>query len=830
MQARQQQRLVIFLIAVVIGVLGIFARPVQLLEILELKTVDFRFSLRHLLKGWLGLVEVSDEVALIGVDQKSVDPTISKYADRWGTGGWLTRDTWRSALPMLTGSLKPSVVAYDVLLLPVRSDSRIQKGRENYLDTAGREVDDFLKAHPGPFAEVRVEPDFPKLQLLDLLDDTGNRALAFEFYNIESLRDEGAQVPRFVMAYNFTRQEVEVHARAWSADDPSTRAKVELLRKQAFAPSAIHHLPDDFPFADNASLPFDWMTRQPIQFAYVNVPRDPDGNLRRLPLIWGFRDPFKGGEPVIVPSMSLQACLLHLGFVPGQPKEGYQVSVHFGREVHIRTPSREIHIPIDRHGHLFLNFEGKIEDFFGVPYVNVFRYGNVMEESQEKELATSEKGREELDIYRRNFQHVQQMRGRVTFVGTTFTGGGDVGPCAIDVNTPFVFIHMVAADNMLRGSFLRPLDPMPTAALLFFVPLLVALASLFAKASVSARGMVYVLLGFEFLAFVLFYFNITALPMVLPGISILVTSTSISLYQYRVEQKGRLEIRRRFSAMVSGKALQYMEEHPDRLGGEKREATMFFSDVAGFTSVSEGIPPEQLSKVLNDYLTPMADLILAQDGYVNKFAGDGIMAVWGIFEPEPAHAARACVSALEQQGKIRELQTVFKEKYGMNLKVRMGLNTGIVSAGNMGSENRYEYTVMGDAVNFAARLEPANKDYGTRILIGERTRELAKEQVVTRRMDRIVVEGKHEPVLVYEVVSRAGEASDQQKRLIALFEEGLDFYWKRNWERAIECFEKASELEPNDSPPKVFLERAKEYQNQPPPDDWKGEYVRHGKY
>ena len=172
---------------------------------------------------------------------------------------------------------------------------------------------------------------------------------------------------------------------------------------------------------------------------------------------------------------------------------------------------------------------------------------------------------------------------------------------------------------------------------------------------------------------------------------------------------------------------------------------------------------------------------------------------------------------------------MFRKKYEVELKVRMGINSGIVSAGNMGSQNRFEYTVMGDSVNFAARLEPTNKDYGTLILIGQKTYELAQKDMVARKLDRLVVHGKTEPILVYELVGKKGEVASEKVKVCRFFEQGLEYYWSRSWAQAIEAFQEALKITPDDSPSKIFIQRAKELQETPPTIDWKGEYVRLGK-
>ncbi|MBI4025280.1 MAG: adenylate/guanylate cyclase domain-containing protein [Verrucomicrobia bacterium] len=830
MRRQKRSSPAIFLICAAIALLAAIANQMGWFDHLETKTIDELFRRRHRLNTWLKRVHVSGNVALVAVDQKSVEPSMSKskHADRWGSGGWVTRDHWRNAIYFLVNHEKPSVVAYDILFLPYRTQSG-SKG--NSAGSEGGLIDQFLKGKKMPFREMVLEEDFPRLDLLNALDYACNTAFASRFYDVEDARSEGKIMPHFIMAYDFTRKEVE-GGTVWNVGQEGVEDRVKCLKRQAIPAAWIHNVPPDYPYADNATLPFEELATAPVHLGFINVPRDPDGNIRRVPLVLGFRDPTHHDGPVFVPSIALRACLLHMGIsleskaTQGIPSAASGMRVEFGREIRLWNREREIHIPVDRHGNLFLNFEGTIADFPRVPYIDILRYGEVLDAEAVGKLPDTPEMKAHLELAH---EVKRRLENKIALIGLTFTAGGDIGPCAIDSNVPYVFIHVAAIDNILRASFMRPMEAAPVIVLLAGLLGFMGIANAFPQAHLSAVGTAGVLAGFPLAAMVLFYFNITCVPIVLPELSALVAFGAISLYRYQVEQKGRIEIRKKFSAMVSGRVLQYMEDHPERLSGERREATMFFSDVAGFTSISEKLSPEQLSQILNDYLTPMTDLILSRDGYVNKYAGDGIMAIWGVTYPQPDHAVQTCLSALEQQEKIRELKPVFVEKYNVPLKVRMGLNSGIVSAGNMGSRNRYEYTVMGDPVNFAARLEPANKDYGTLIMIGEQTYALAKEQIVGRLLDRIVVYGKTEPVAVYELVGRKGEVPDPLLETIAHFEKGLRLHWERDWKGALAAFEAALRLLPADPPSHTFIKRVKEYETQPPTPEWKGEYVRHGK-
>ena len=282
-----------------------------------------------------------------------------------------------------------------------------------------------------------------------------------------------------------------------------------------------------------------------------------------------------------------------------------------------------------------------------------------------------------------------------------------------------------------------------------------------------------------------------------------------------------------FQTYMSPKILKYLEDHPDAfsLSGEKREATMFFSDVANFTTISESLSAEELALVLNKYLSPMTEILMKYDGYVDKYEGDAIMCDFGVPMEDLDHAWKACFAAIDQQAALEVLRPQIKKDHGVDIFVRMGINSGVVSAGNMGSNQRFQYTVMGDAVNQASRFEGANKQYGTYMMIGEETYRRAQDKIEARILDRLVVKGKLKPITVYELLGRKGQVEPKMLQICAYFTEGINLYWNRQWDAAIAAFEKALAVKGEDKPSRVFIERCHIYQENPPGPDWQGEFV-----
>jgi len=293
------------------------------------------------------------------------------------------------------------------------------------------------------------------------------------------------------------------------------------------------------------------------------------------------------------------------------------------------------------------------------------------------------------------------------------------------------------------------------------------------------------------------------------------------------EERRRREVRAMFSAYVSSDVLTYLETNPEAfcLTGERRDVTVFFSDVQGFTSLSETVTPDVLASILNRYFTPMSDLVMAEGGYVDKYIGDCVMAVFGVPQPLPDHAVRCCRSAVRQLDALARLNEDLRAEFGHALHIRIGLNSGLVSAGNMGSATRFEYTVMGDVVNLGSRLEGANKAYGTRVMVGQATYEAAKDDFHFRLLDLLRVKGKERPVRVYELLGERDAVEPAVLEAMARFEAGWNLYLERRWDEAIATFDEVVDRLGTDGPSALYAERCRAFREVPPPEDWNGVFV-----
>jgi adenylate cyclase len=264
-------------------------------------------------------------------------------------------------------------------------------------------------------------------------------------------------------------------------------------------------------------------------------------------------------------------------------------------------------------------------------------------------------------------------------------------------------------------------------------------------------------------------------------------------------------------------------KHPERLrlGGERRELTIFFCDIRDFTGVSESLPPEELATVLHDFLNPMSKIVVKHGGTIDKFMGDAIMALYGapIFYPD--HARRACDTAVEMIETLKRLDQEWVGQGRPSLKIGIGINSGPVAVGNMGSDTLFDYTAIGDNVNLAARLEGLNKYYGTDIIISGFTAEALDQEFILRELDLVRVKGKKQPVAIHELLGKS-PADPELAQFLQLYHQGLQHLRDRQWEEGVQAFTAASRLRPQDHHCHRYLGLAQQYQADPPGPEWQG--------
>ncbi len=401
-------------------------------------------------------------------------------------------------------------------------------------------------------------------------------------------------------------------------------------------------------------------------------------------------------------------------------------------------------------------------------------------------------------------------------------------PFSPEGNYPGMEIHATVLDNMLHGGFLWRAPRWLVWALVVLAAVLVGLIG---RLTLQIRWNVLASLGLAAgllaLSMAVFAGSGLIVDAIAVQVAVGLSFVVVTYANYARERAGRRRIRNIFQHYLDPRIVRGLIETPERvaLGGERRVCTVFFSDIVGFTSLAEGMQPEQLVELMNGYLGSMTEVIIRRGGFVDKYIGDAVMAVFGAPADLPGHERAACQAALDCHRRLAAFDTAFAEQGWPALRIRVGLNSGEMIVGNMGSEKRMNYTVMGDAVNLASRLEGANKEFGTASIVGPDTRAAAGEELVFRELDLLRVKGKLQPVCIYELVGEAERVSGDTGQRLELFERGLQVYRRRRWQEAHDLFEQLLVRWPDDGPARTYLERCKAFIAAPPPADWDGVFV-----
>ncbi|MDR1970950.1 MAG: adenylate/guanylate cyclase domain-containing protein [Treponema sp.] len=421
------------------------------------------------------------------------------------------------------------------------------------------------------------------------------------------------------------------------------------------------------------------------------------------------------------------------------------------------------------------------------------------------------------------------LNGKWCVIGRMDTGTTDIGVTPFHGKYVNMGTHAVVLDTILSASFITPL-PVWWSVLFAFI-----FVSLFITATNGGKSGLRIALGTGgvLLCLVLPLCLFTVKRFFLGPLGPVLTMTAAVIVRETIafvsSENEKQFIRKAFSTYVSGDVVKELIADPSRLqlGGTKHHMTALFTDIQKFSGISEKLDPEDLVSLLNRYLTAMSDVILNEKGTIDKYEGDAIIAFFGAPLEIPDHALRACVSAITMKRVENELNKTIREQNlsPAPLLTRIGINTGNMVVGNMGTENKMNYTIMGNTVNLAARLEGVNKQYGTWILASEDTIRETGDRLLTRKLDRVRVVGINEPIRLYELLETVENAVPQQKRLVGVFHQALDFFENRNWNQAIGGFREAlSIVNNNDLPAQKYLDRCINCLVDPPPDTWDGVY------
>lgn len=534
----------------------------------------------------------------------------------------------------------------------------------------------------------------------------------------------------------------------------------------------------------------------------LNIYSDPDDVVRRTPLMfWVDEKP--------VPSMALELASRALNTEPVLATDGTVTLAGY------RVPSA---VP----NTLTLNFEGAAND------VQTFSFADLH--------ACVERGN--AGFFRREFANKIVIFGTLLdsedrkFTSKRFATGLDGSRAARCVLAPAppsavqfkrstiagVYIHATAVHNLMAKDAVLEVGRFTLATIAMAFAVLASLAARMLTPGVAAVafvGMVGVWTSFAILAFA----QSLALPLSEPFLAGLFSMAAVMAYRLVVSDRGRRLLRRSFSLYLAPQVIDKMlaSNRLPVLGGETRDVTVFFSDLEGFSSIAEKMSPAELVSFMNEYLSAMTDIIEGNGGYIDKYIGDSIVAVFGAPADDKEHAVNAARAALNCHVRLDELNRESSAFHGHTVAHRIGLNSGEALVGNIGSRRRFNYSVMSDAVNVASRLEGANKYYGTTIVASETTVALTGTRFLWRELDTIKVQGRANVLKIYELIARAGTETPQQVAFSASYAEGLAHWRIREFEAAAKCFARFAEL---DKPSAFFFSRATAFARNPPAPDW----------
>jgi adenylate cyclase len=482
--------------------------------------------------------------------------------------------------------------------------------------------------------------------------------------------------------------------------------------------------PSSFYAGVNPLITFPALASASKGLGYLTLKFDRDGVFRRLPLLVRYNGAF-------YPSFSFRAICDYLDVPPGK------ITVRPGETVTLKGATRpgegkahDIAIPIDKYGNMIVNFIGPWGSMKHYDFADVLR---------------ASEDRDEMEMWQ------DELTGKIVVVSEVMTGSSDVGPVPTDTNLPLPGLHANTIHTILTESFLRELsgtEMLLIELLLLIIVLFLSLrfSSLPFSLGTIALGGCYLVIG----ALLFFYGGLIA-QIIRPLLAVTLCLISTLAYRYVVEEKDKEVLRATFESYFPPSVVKKIMTSPKNItsGGQKKELTVLFSDIKDFTRYTATMPPDRIQILLNEYFEAMTEIVFRFNGTVDKFMGDGLMVFFGDPDPQPDHALRCVHAAIEMQHKARELRVTWEKQGAMPLQIRIGINTGTVVVGNMGSTRRLSYTVLGSAVNLAQRLESSAPVGG--ILISQRTYELVKDQVSARPLGKIQVKGLDEGIDAYEI-------------------------------------------------------------------------------
>ena len=734
-----------YTISVLAIVLGIFAYTygVPFLDIIELKTIDLRFTTR-------GSLAAGPEVVLAVIDEKSLEKE----------GKWVWPRSKIAAIVNKLSKAGTKVIGFDIGFLEpddirvIETINDIQNEvKKSHLQT--KAFDRFLE-------NLKIESDNDRL-LANAIAKSNARVVLGFFFHMDT-----------AAAQHYGEKDLAAH------QENVRGSRHKFVRYASEAAQSVPFIEAKMPQSN-----IEIISNATEYSGYFNMFPDRDGVVRWIPAVFRFNN-----------TLYAPLSLITAGAYLDNPVSA-DVAEHGIEGVSIG----DLFIPTDELGRILINYRGREKTF---PHISIT---DILHEDVPGDL----------------------LKDKIVLVGATAVGIYDLRVTPFGTTFPGLEIHANVIDSILKKDFLQK----PGWASIFDV-LAILITGLSLGLVLPRVGVVpgalaglSSFIGYIALCQYLFSAQGLIINLVYPLTVMIIIYVAITAYRYLAEASQKKFIKDAFSTYMAPSVVNQLIQSPEKLvlGGEKRVITAFFSDVQGFTSISENLTPVELVELLNEFLTEMTDIILAHEGTVDKFEGDAIIALFGAPNPLVNQAEVACRSCIEMQKKLAEMRAKWKAEGRPELKMRIGLCTGPAVVGNMGSKSRMDYTMMGDTVNTAARLEGVNKAYECFTLDSESTFSKIGNGIVGREIDSINVVGKKEPITIYELIGYPEDVDASISETLDNYDQGLNAYRKQDWNKALVFFNKALTATPDDGPSKTMLARCNDYKANPPGKDWNGAFT-----
>jgi len=746
-------------------VLGVaFLSYFEFYDLIENKFLDWRFQLR-------APITVSDRITHVDID----DYSIAKIG-RWP---W-PRDKHAGLLGILYEMGAKSVV-FDVNFSEEMNQRIID---QKTLETLKNKLLEEAPSQDSPPEEYQKYISSLRQSIRDTFDET-------EYDTMFSQAIKYAK--NIFLAFVFSKDPPEV------SNLPPSNFRIQYSEKlHGKIASQMQYFPETpiAVLADNARGQ-----------GFVNIEPDNDGVIRHVALLKEYQGYF-------YPQLAFRAVCEDLGITPEMIKFTPGVKIEL-----IKNEHPEIIIPLNNRSEVIVNWAGNSDKAWNKTFNHV-SYGQILENYVIANEDSSRLPEDKINQAKVMLKKIEPLvKDKICLIGSTETASTDLKPTPIEPLVPGVMLHSNIINMVLTNDFIKRLPKLWNLVILAVFGLLITIIAGRLPPVKSAVLTVLIISLSCYAGFLVFSYYGVWVDITGPVLVCFLGFTSIKVYRTIQEEKAKRHVQHIFGHYLAPQVVEQIIKHPEKLklGGEKRVMSVFFSDIANFTNISSKLSPEVFMEFINQYLSAMTDIIQSHYGMIDKYEGDAIMALFGAPLERDDHAKCACWSALDNIKKLTDLNEHFKKSGLPKLAIRVGINTGEMVVGNMGSQKVRSYTVMGEEVIVASRLEGINKFYQTNILISESTYEQAKNDIEARELDFVQAKGMHRPIRIYEVVGKKGEIDAVTKSLHAKYALGLEAYRAHQWDEAIKILNECRKMiNPDDGPTVRILGQCHKLKRLPP--------------